>query len=92
MFYVNVALKHKIYPGLQLSFGHEFLCTVLSFLLSIMGDHFPSFIPCFFKEFNLNDFLESIDKAEKLLNAMIAEVRYHIQSLSQSSCSSFAII
>ncbi|XP_024625701.1 heterogeneous nuclear ribonucleoprotein Q isoform X1 [Medicago truncatula] len=25
------------------------------------------------KEFNLNDFLESIDKAEKLLNAMIAE-------------------
>jgi len=36
--------------------------------------------------------LESIDKAEKLMNAVIAEVRYHIQSLSQLSFSSLAII
>jgi len=42
-----------------------------SFLFFIdNGDHFLSFCPCYFKEFDLNDFLESIDKAKKLMNAV----------------------
>ena len=57
-----------------------------------MGDHFPSFFPCFFKEFNLKDLLESIYEFENLMDAMFTEVRYHIRSLSQPSCSSLAII
>lgn len=31
--------------------------------------------------------VESIDKAEKLINAVIAEVRYHIRYLFRYSCS-----
>jgi len=82
------------FASLEPSFDYEFLCTTLSFLLSIMGDHFPSFFPCFYKELNLKDLLGSIYEFENLMNAMFPEVRYHIQSLSHSqpSCSSLTII